>query len=268
MLISIITINYNDIKGLKKTITSVLDQTYPPIEYIVIDGGSTDGSKEYIETQKEHLAYWISEPDSGIYNAMNKGIDQATGDYLLFLNSGDSFNNKEVLKNFVLCKPVEDIVYGNSLFIYPDKETKLKIMPSKLGGMTIFYRTLNHQSVFHKKSIFENGKRYNEAYKILADWVLYNEVVLLEKGTYRHINFVIANYDANGFSSKPENKIIMQNDRYKFYSSRIDFFIPHILENFESLKNKKKIVVPKGKDRFYKAFFLIKKALKMILKGY
>src|SRR5690606_34725184 len=139
---------------------SVFGQTFKNIEYIIIDGGSKDGSKEYLETHQDSLSYWVSEPDKGIYDAMNKGIEKATGDYLLFLNSGDSFNNNEVLDKFIAHKPVEDLVYGNSIFIHPDNEEELKIMPSNLEGMTIFYRTLNHQSVFHKRRIFEHGKRY------------------------------------------------------------------------------------------------------------
>ncbi len=248
--------------------TSVFDQTFTDIEYIVIDGGSIDGSKEYLETHQDSLFYWVSEPDKGIYNAMNKGIEKATGDYLLFLNSGDSFNNNDVLDKFIAQKPVEDLVYGDSIFIHPDGELELKIMPSNLEGMTIFYRTLNHQSVFHNRRIFENGKRYNEDYKMLADWVLYNEVVLFEGGSYRHIDVVIVNYDANGFSSKPENATIMKNDRNKFFTENSEFFIPHIFENYEVQKNKSKITKSKDINRFFQAFVLFKKTFRMLLKGY
>lgn len=268
MLISIITINFNDLQGLKKTMTSVLGQTYTGIEYIVIDGGSTDGSKEYLETHQDSLSYWVSEPDKGIYNAMNKGIDQATGDYLLFLNSGDSFNNNEVLDRFVEYKPIEDIVYGDSVFIYQNKESKLKKMPSYLEGMTVFYRTLNHQAVFHNKRIFDKGKRYNETYKMLADWVLYNEVILFDGGSYRHIDMVIVNYDANGFSSKPENAAIMQKDREKFYFDNSTFFIPHILENYDIQKHKNKRKKSKGINRFLHASKLLKKSIRVLVKGY
>ena len=83
-LISIITVNINDFNGLVRTMTSVFEQTYKEHEYIVIDGGSTDGSKEYIESHNDKIDFWISEQDSGIYNAMNKGIKAATGEYLLF----------------------------------------------------------------------------------------------------------------------------------------------------------------------------------------
>ena len=98
LLISIITINYNNKSGLSRTIESVINQTYSNIQYIIIDGASTDGSKKIIKKYEHHISYWISEPDSGIYNAMNKGVDKAVGDYLLFLNSGDYLHGKHSKK--------------------------------------------------------------------------------------------------------------------------------------------------------------------------
>ena len=97
--LSIITINYNNLAGLQKTFESVFNQTFQDFEYIVIDGGSTDGSKELIEQYHDKIDYWVSEPDSGIYNAMNKGIVRANGEYLQFLNSGDSLLGENILKN-------------------------------------------------------------------------------------------------------------------------------------------------------------------------
>ena len=96
--ISIITINYNDLKGLQKTFNSVVNQSNKDFEYIVIDGGSSDGGKEFLEQNSDKLAYWISEKDSGVYNAMNKGIKAAKGEYLLFLNSGDFLVDDNVIE--------------------------------------------------------------------------------------------------------------------------------------------------------------------------
>ena len=100
MKLSIITINYNNQEGLKKTIESVVSQTMRDFEWIVIDGGSTDGGKEIIEQNKQCLDYWCSEPDKGIYHAMNKGIRASHGDYLMFLNSGDSLYDNKVIERF------------------------------------------------------------------------------------------------------------------------------------------------------------------------
>ena len=99
--ISIITVNYNDREGLKKTIESVINQTWQDFEFIIIDGGSTDGSREVIEQYKDKIDYWISEPDKGIYNAMNKGIKAASGEFLLFLNSGDRLIDKNITEKVI-----------------------------------------------------------------------------------------------------------------------------------------------------------------------
>ena len=108
--LSIITVNLNNREGLRKTAESVVSQTYKDYEWIVIDGGSTDGSKELIEQYAEHISYWVSEPDKGIYNAMNKGIRQAHGEYFLFLNSGDSLCDDDIVESFCVGNFKEDIV--------------------------------------------------------------------------------------------------------------------------------------------------------------
>ena len=97
--LSIITVNLNKAKGLQKTIESVIFQTFTDYEYIIIDGGSTDGSKQIIEQYADKITYWVSEPDSGIYNGMNKGIKVAKGEYCLFLNSEDYLLSNEILQN-------------------------------------------------------------------------------------------------------------------------------------------------------------------------
>src|SRR5690606_22317295 len=109
--LSIVTINLNNLVGLQKTMQSVFNQTFTDYEYIVIDGGSTDGSKEYIEKHTNKLVYWVSEKDGGVYEAMNKGIIKATGEYCNFLNSGDYFWNNSVLEKSLVHNEV-DIFYG------------------------------------------------------------------------------------------------------------------------------------------------------------
>ncbi len=98
--LSIITVNYNNLEGLKKTVKSVVDQTWSEFEYLIIDGGSTDGCLEYIKIKENEIDFWISEPDKGVYHAMNKGIQKATGEYVIFLNSGDHFYKKNVLQKY------------------------------------------------------------------------------------------------------------------------------------------------------------------------
>lgn len=112
MKLSIITINLNNLEGLKKTFESVFNQTFTDYEWIVIDGGSTDGSREFIEAHQDSFSYWSSEPDRGIYNAMNKGILQANGEYLSFLNSGDYYADSETLANVFCTNHEADILFG------------------------------------------------------------------------------------------------------------------------------------------------------------
>ena len=117
--LTIITINYNNLEGLKRTVESVINQTWQEFEYIIIDGGSSDGSAEYIESQSGNIDYWVSEPDKGIYNAMNKGIVIATGEYLLFLNSGDHLLNNEGLQKAIIEVCNYDLVFFDIQIVQP-----------------------------------------------------------------------------------------------------------------------------------------------------
>ena len=119
-LISIVTVVYNGIKDIEKTIQSVIGQNYPKIEYIIIDGGSNDGTVEVIKKYADYVDYWVSEPDGGIYYAMNKGIEVAKGEWIHFRNCGDYFINESILMNFFANKIENDviIVHGNTRFIY------------------------------------------------------------------------------------------------------------------------------------------------------
>ena len=136
--ISIITINYNDKIGLSKTINSVLNQSWQKFEFIVIDGGSNDGGLEVIEQNKDKIDYWVSEPDKGVYNAMNKGIKVAKGEYLIFMNSGDTFYDDNVLEKIENQLTAEfDIYYGDYYRVYSNS-TKKRTFPEKLSFSFFF----------------------------------------------------------------------------------------------------------------------------------
>lgn len=130
--VTIITVNYNNLEGLKRTIPSVLSQTFHDYEYIVIDGGSTDGSKEYIESQQQGLTYWVSERDKGIYPAMNKGIAQAHGEYCIFMNSGDHFFSSVALEQAALELDGTDFCVGKTIVI-DERLAYLCTPPQKLS---------------------------------------------------------------------------------------------------------------------------------------
>lgn len=119
-LITIITVNFNDKVGLERTIKNVANQTWKKFEYIIIDGGSSDGSKDIIEKYKDNFDYWVSEPDKGIYNAMNKAIERANGTYLLFLNSGDEFDSLNILEESHDLIHTEDLIYFDVNLVFPD----------------------------------------------------------------------------------------------------------------------------------------------------
>ena len=171
--ISIVTINYNNPSGLKKTIESVVNQTWKNFEYIIIDGGSTNGDLEIIQYYQDQINYWVSEPDKGVYNAMNKGIKKATGDFIIFMNSGDVFNDNNVLENTVpLFNKDAYFIYGNN---YKEKENskRLKTYSSKLTFSFFYTSSLNHQATFIKRDVFTELFYYDENKKIVSDWELF-----------------------------------------------------------------------------------------------
>ncbi len=200
--LSIITINYNNREGLQKTMESVFNQTYMQYEYIVIDGGSSDGSIKIIEHFKSKLAYWISEPDTGIFNAMNKGIAQAKGEYLLFLNSGDCLTSATALDEFINHKNFQgDIIYGDYQF-----ETGGKVYPEHLTPYYFMKSSLPHQSTMFHKRVFELMGGYDESYKMVSDRAFYLKCFLSRKFTFKHISFALTLFDLNGLSNNAEYK--------------------------------------------------------------
>ena len=193
---SIITVNRNNADGLKKTIVSVINQTYDDYEYIIIDGNSTDDSVKVIKQFSDKVTYWISEPDGGIYNAMNKGISVSTGDYLLFLNSSDVFYDERVLelvdKNHHNC----DLIIGReSLGGASPTVFNLKVITM----MSLFQKPLPHQATFINRKLFINT-RYDEKYKIVADWKFWIQKIIIENCSYEYIDVVIDVFDMNGVS--------------------------------------------------------------------
>lgn len=204
MKISIITINYNDKLGLEKTIESIVSQTYSEYEFIVIDGDSNDGSKDIIANYNSRIDFWVSEKDSGIYNAMNKGIKKANGDFVIFMNSGDTFCNENVLKNCILEINTDfDLFYGDAYFITKNETVKVEY-PDKLSFHFFTINSLCHQACFIKRSLFYDIFFYNENFKIISDWEFMIYIICNKNIKYKHLNQFITNYDYEGISSKPE----------------------------------------------------------------
>ena len=200
MIISIITINFNNKIGLEKTIQSVIQQTYKSFEFIVIDGSSADGSKDVICEYQSHFSYFVSEPDTGIYNAMNKGILKAKGEYLLFLNSGDILVNKDVIKNALIHLNIEDVISGDILIV-ENYKTNMGISKDEISLDWFFNISLYHQATFIKRKLFFDYGMYNESFKIGGDYEFFIRLFFREKCTYKHVNIIVAKFTADGISN-------------------------------------------------------------------
>ncbi len=224
-LISIITVNFNNKIGLQKTIESVIMQTYTDFEFIIIDGDSTDGSKNFIETNKNKFTYCISEHDKGVYNAMNKGISVANGKYLLFLNSGDLLNDETTLKNVAatLCGKFA-IYYANANYLEKSGEIK-RTYPSKLSYSFFLNQNLSHQATFIEKRLFYELFFYNETYKIVSDWEFFIYAICKQNVLYKHLDLIVCKYDTTGISSVKNNFKLMQQERKKTIKKYFPLFI-------------------------------------------
>lgn len=242
MKLSIITVNYNNCEGLKKTIDSVLSQTWTDYEYIIIDGGSTDGSREVIEGVKDHLAYWCSEPDKGIYNAMNKGIDHAHGEYVIFMNSGDCFHDENVLRDVFQLQIDADIISGNA--VQMGNNNLVREYNENLFWQ-LYYGTLNHQATFIRRNLFVDLK-YDEKLKIVSDWKFWLESIIFNRASVQYVGNVIAKQEPGGISDLKVNRILMRDEKKKVLNSLFPPLILKELQNYTAIIN-----LPIYKDLYY-----------------
>jgi glycosyltransferase involved in cell wall biosynthesis len=215
--LSIITINYNNKKGLEKTITSVVHQSFADYEYIIIDGGSTDGSVDVIKQYSDRVNYWVSEPDKGIYNAMNKGIRKATGEYCLFLNSGDKFTDKYILNKVFSISFSEDLVYGNTLY-----DNMCQSYPENISLTYLISKSLPHQSTFIKKSLFESIGFYDEENRIVSDWEFFLKAIQLHSCSYKYLSGItISKLESPGISQQMKHITTRNAETEKVFKSLI-----------------------------------------------
>jgi glycosyltransferase involved in cell wall biosynthesis len=199
--ISIITINYNNFEGLNRTMQSVFNQKKKDFEYIVIDGGSNDGSSKLIEQNQDKINYWVSESDKGIYHAMNKGIKVANGIYLLFLNSGDElFDDQVVEKCFPYFSEDYTCLSGDVVFFNDSKEVSVKKHPEKMTFKYATSRIISHQSTFIKRDSFLKYGYYNEENKIVSDSEFFFKILALNGESYKSIDVKIAKFYFGGVS--------------------------------------------------------------------
>jgi len=216
--ISIITVCYNAVETIEETIKSVTNQSYKNIEYIVIDGGSNDGTQGIITRHNEHISKWVSEKDNGIYDAMNKGLNIATGDWVYFLGSDDVLDNNMVIEEMVAnfsdlnTNYYGDVYWKNSKILYQFKTTRLSLC----------LKNISHQSLFYCKNYYKNNV-YNCKYKLFADHIYNIQMYASDERKVQYVPKLVAIYTDGGRSSTA-------NDELYFHD------LPSIVKNFFGVK--------------------------------
>lgn len=207
--ISIVTVCLNCSSTIESTYRSILSQNYLNYEWVVIDGNSTDGTLEILEKYKDDIAYLCSEPDSGIYEAMNKGITQSKGEYIVFMNAGDTFYDKNTLST-VSKNLGSDFLYGNTLKIN-NESNKVASYPNTLTKKYLLNYTLSHQSSYFKKDIFSKYGMYDTFYEIAGDYDMYARMINNKEISYKYINETLSAFKLDGISNQKKYR-----DRLKF----------------------------------------------------
>ncbi len=234
--LSIITINYNNRNGLEKTIGSVVGQTFDDFEYLIIDGGSKDGSVEIIQQHAGKVSYWISESDSGIYNAMNKGIKLAKGEYCLFLNSGDYLLNENVLRNVSDELNGDAIIYGNGRMEKGSGKSELVNMPQNLTLEYFSSRSIFHPSTFIKRELFDTYGLYNESNKIVSDWEFFIKTIMVANVKARKIPNEIAVVEDGGISRNVASQEILQQEIRQVLGNYFPQSVLNLIEDQKRLR--------------------------------
>lgn len=203
-LISIITVVLNNRVGLELTAASVVNQIcFSNMEWIVIDGGSTDGGVDVLKSYQDELTYWVSEPDGGIYEAMNKGLMHANGEYVLFLNAGDALCSADVMTHVLEDTRYGKVDYlsGNIYYTIDNEVIGKSYSPKVVTGLYLFKESLGHQSTFMRTSRLKEYGGYDTKYRIVADAKFFFEDMIMRDASYSKLDFYVSNYDLSGVST-------------------------------------------------------------------
>lgn len=243
--ISVVTINFNHKEGLEKTIKSTVSQSYENLEYIVIDGASSDGSKEVIENYADSIVYWVSEPDGGIYDAMNKGALAATGEWINFMNSGDIFASNEVIR--LIGKQISeeiDLIYGHAVGIQENEERIFR----KAGNPADIWKSgqLRHNALFARTALVQAHPFSTDAQmKVVADFDFMYKMFALNK-QYKTVDKTVMEFEIDGVSSQ-RSRIQEIYDVFKVHARHKALRpIPygfHIWKFFRFIKNRSKNLI-------------------------
>jgi glycosyltransferase involved in cell wall biosynthesis len=239
MKLSIITVCFNEKENIEQTLKSVVEQDFKDFEYIVIDGGSTDGTVEIIKKYQPSIGFFVSEKDSGVYNAMNKGIAKATGEYLLFLNGGDFiYDNKVLSRVFGEHDIRADIVYGDEQILKNDNSRQLVNLRNEVIGKKFWFnRTLPHQSTFMKKKLFDEFGLYDERYKIAADYDFFMKCLYKNKHSFQYVPLTIAVWNDQGISNQEKYREQHLAERRQIQKKFFSFWDDRRFFTWPSLKS-------------------------------
>lgn len=247
--ITVVTVCYNTVRSIEKTILSVINQIYPNIEYIIIDGGSTDGTVDIIKKYSDKIAYWVSEPDGGIYDAMNKGIKAATGEWINFMNAGDWFLSIHVLDD--LSKKLSDnikILRGNIIRIYDNFKVKSEgITSQEPSFMEMISSTFHHQACLISHDLFSKFGLYSTHYKLCSDWKFFFDCIILHHVKTKYIDYSVAAFRMDGTSSM---HTIDYNEECAAYLGNL--YGEDIVSYLEELKFYRRFSFLKSLYHFYK----------------
>ena len=230
MKISVITISFNAEKHIERTIQSVINQTFSDIEYIIIDGASKDKTVDIIKKYDEKITFWQSEPDKGLYNAMNKGIKQAAGEYLIFMNAGDCFSSKDtVTEIFNSSSELQDVYYGETLIVdEQDKEVGMRRLSTPKELTWKSYKRgmrVSHQAFIARVELVDF---YDETYKYSSDfdWCIN---ILKKAEKIKNTNLIITRYLDGGLTK--QNLVPSLKERFKIMTKYYGL-VPTIFNHF------------------------------------
>lgn len=240
MKLSVVTINYNNAGGLKKTIDSVAAQTYNGFEHIIVDGNSHDEGVRIIQEydyaqrssgEKHPIIRWTSETDKGIYNAMNKGIRMCQGEYVLMLNSGDTLVDEHVLERIVPELDGTDIVQGNTIEEHEGKKVQNKgYGRSEITMSDIMKGKFLHQASFSRRDLFERYGYFDDSYSIVADKKFFINCLGFHNASFKYVDIDVANFDVNGISSATEGPWYKKHEEE--YMRLMDEMFPKRLKEY------------------------------------
>ena len=235
--LSIITITYNNLAGLRKTVESVFSQTYRNFEYIIIDGASTDGTYDYLQeicsqwSKSAEQLHIVSEPDTGIYNAMNKGIRLAHGEYLQFLNAGDYLTTPTILDEVFAVPTTADVIYGNRIDVFATGEKQNRKMPPQITVHFLWQSMISHQASFIHRGLFDAIGLYREDLKYASDWEFFLKAFVRHNATNRYVDLYVVYFDLGGISTDAANRAEMLEERNRVFAETL----PYLVTDFQTM---------------------------------